>query len=152
MEEDYTEFHAIVCVKPFDVVKYGGVVPFVRYITNSTVPRWFAVTMGTGIVSILLHNLPYNGIWLYWISVVIFALNVFLFNVFLIISILRYTFYPQIWFVMICHPTQSLFLGTFPMGLATIINMVVFVCVPTWGTWAVYLVKPPSLLLCKVFN
>ena len=22
------------------------------------------------------------------------------------------------------------------MGLATIINMVVFVCVPTWGSWA----------------
>lgn len=105
------------------------------------VTRWFSIIMGTGIVSILLHNLPYNGIWLYWISVVIFALNVFLFSVFLLISILRYTIYPQIWFAMIRHPAQSLFLGTFPMGLATIINMVVFVCVPAWGTWAVYLVR-----------
>ncbi|KIM99190.1 hypothetical protein OIDMADRAFT_201827 [Oidiodendron maius Zn] len=95
--------------------------------------------MGTGIVSTLLHNLPYNGIWLYWISVVIFALNVFLFCVFLLISILRYAIYPEIWVVMIRHPAQSLFLGTFPMGLATIINMIVFVCVPAWGTWAVYL-------------
>ncbi len=34
---------------------------------------------------------------------------------------------------MIRHPTQSLFLGTFPMGFATIVNMVVFVCVPSWG-------------------
>lgn len=34
---------------------------------------------------------------------------------------------------MIRHPVQSLFLGTFPMGLATIVNMVVFVCVPAWG-------------------
>lgn len=25
------------------------------------------------------------------------------------------------------------------MGLATIINMVVFVCVPAWGEWAAYL-------------
>lgn len=25
------------------------------------------------------------------------------------------------------------------MGLATIINMIVFVCVPIWGHWAVYL-------------
>lgn len=23
--------------------------------------------------------------------------------------------------------------GTFPMGLATIINMIIFVCVPSWG-------------------
>lgn len=34
---------------------------------------------------------------------------------------------------MIRHPVQSLFLGTFPMGLATIVNMTVFVCVPAWG-------------------
>jgi hypothetical protein len=103
--------------------------------------RWFSVTMGTGIVSILLHNLPYNGIWLYWLSVIIFALNVFLFCLFLIISILRYTIYPQIWSAMIRHPSQSLFLGTFPMGLATIVNMIVFVCVPAWGTWTIYLVR-----------
>jgi hypothetical protein len=113
------------------------------------VVRWFSVTMGTGIVSILLHNLPYNGIWLYWISVIIFALNVLLFTLFIVISILRYTLYPRIWSVMIRHPAQSLFLGTFPMGLATIVNMIVFVCVPAWGTWAVYLVRSiPSCSRC----
>ena len=103
--------------------------------------RWFSVNMGTGIVSILLHNLPYNGTWLYWISVVIFALNVALFILFLFVSLLRYMLYPEIWVVMIQHPTQSLFLGTFPMGLATIINMVVFVCVPAWGPGTVTLVS-----------
>lgn len=102
--------------------------------------RWFSVIMGTGIVSILLHNLPYNGVWLYWISVIIFVLNVCLFCIFLFISILRYTIYPEIWWAMIRHPAQSLFIGTFPMGLATIINMFVFVCVPAWGKWAVYFV------------
>ena len=100
--------------------------------------------MGTGVVSILLHNLPYNGIWLYWISVIIFAFNVFLFCLFLLISILRYSIHPEIWFAMIRHPTQSLFLGTFPMGLATIINMFVFVCVPAWGGWAIDLVSAVS--------
>ncbi|KAL2031160.1 hypothetical protein VTO58DRAFT_106511 [Aureobasidium pullulans] len=37
---------------------------------------------------------------------------------------------------MINHPTHSLFLGCFPMGLATIVNMIVLVCVPAWGRWA----------------
>ena len=97
--------------------------------------------MGTGIVSVLLHNLPYNGDWLYWISVVVFCLNVALFITFTFISIVRYTVFPEIWTVMIRHPQQSLFLGTFPMGLATIINMVVFVCVPAWGDGAVKLVR-----------
>ena len=96
-------------------------------------PSWFSVNMGTGIVSILLHNLPYNAKWLYWISVGIFALNVVLFCLFLFISILRYVRYRGLFMFMIRHPVQSLFTGTFPMGLATIINMTVFVCVPAWG-------------------
>lgn len=104
------------------------------------VRRWFSVNMGTGIVSILLHNLPFNGSWLYWISVVLFVLNIVLFVIFLTLSILRYAIYPEIWSVMIRHTTESLFIGTFPMGLATIINMIVFVCVPVWGSWTIYLV------------
>jgi tellurite resistance protein TehA-like permease len=96
--------------------------------------------MGTGIVSILLHNLPYNAKWLYWASVGIYSLNVALFLTFFTISVLRYILWPQIWIVMMRHPAQSLFLGTFPMGLATIINMTVFVCVPAWGYRAVQLV------------
>ncbi|KAG9237117.1 C4-dicarboxylate transporter/malic acid transport protein-like protein [Amylocarpus encephaloides] len=110
-----------------------------RKIVRNFTPSWFSVNMGTGIVSILLHNLPYNGDWLYWISVIVFALNVALFVTFFTISFLRYTLYPQIWGAMMRHPAQSLFLGTFPMGLATIINMIVFVCVPAWGYRAVQL-------------
>lgn len=108
-----------------------------RRVVRNFPPSFFSINMGTGITSILLHNLPYNGQWLQYISYIVFALNVALFVVFLGISIVRYTLYPEIWRVMIRHPTQSLFIGTFPMGLATIVNMVVFACVPAWGgsTW-----------------
>lgn len=109
-----------------------------RVVLNFT-PSWFSVTMGTGIVSILLHNLPYNATWLYWISVVIFCLNILLFTIFLGISIVRYTYFRGLFQFMINHPVQSLFTGTFPMGLATIVNMIVFVCVPAWGHWATVL-------------
>jgi tellurite resistance protein TehA-like permease len=91
--------------------------------------------MGTGIVSILLNSLPYNARWLYWISVVFFALNVLLFAVFSVISLLRYALYPELIRPVLVHPVQSMYLGTFPMGLATIITMVCFVCVPAWGDW-----------------
>jgi tellurite resistance protein TehA-like permease len=94
--------------------------------------------MGTGIVSLLLHNLPYNGIGLYYISVVIFVLNVLLFAAGCVLTILRYALYPEIFFAMIRHPVQSMFIGTFPIGLATIINMICFVCVPAWGSWVSY--------------
>lgn len=136
--------------------------------------------MGTGITSILLHQLPYQFKGLGIISNVIFVLNVLLFVLFLGISMYvrlsapppadthpispvcsftrslhrvhrspfasllsfpslfpldsaRYTLWPRIWNAMLSHPQQSLFLGTFPMGFATIINMVVFTCVPAWG-------------------
>jgi hypothetical protein len=32
-----------------------------RHIIRNFTPSWFSVNMGTGITSILLHNLPYNG-------------------------------------------------------------------------------------------
>lgn len=67
--------------------------------------------MGTGITSILLHNLPYNAHWLRYISYVLFALNVLLFMLFLVLTILRYALYPEIWGAMIKHPSQSLFVG-----------------------------------------
>ncbi|EPE29013.1 sulfite transporter Ssu1 [Glarea lozoyensis ATCC 20868] len=110
-----------------------------RKIVRNFTPSWFSVNMGTGIVSILLHTIPFNGSWLYWISIAIFALNVILFCTFFAVSFLRYTLYPEIWGAMIRHPGQSLFLGTFPMGLATIINMLVLVCVPVMGHRAIQL-------------
>ncbi|KAF7532695.1 hypothetical protein G7054_g7726 [Neopestalotiopsis clavispora] len=109
-----------------------------KLVVNFT-PSWFSVNMGTGITSILLYSLPFNGTWLYWVSVVLFCLNFTLFVAFFVVSILRYTLFRGMWSAMMRHPVQSLFLGTFPMGLATIINMIVFICVPVWGNRAAYL-------------
>ena len=92
--------------------------------------------MGTGIVSILFKYMPYNAQWLYWLSICFFCLNVFLFSLAFLTSLVRYTLYPEIWGVMIRDPNNSLFLGTIPMGFATIIEMWIFVCVPLWGPWA----------------
>ena len=101
--------------------------------------RWFIITMSTGVTSILLHQLPYNGSWLRIISTVFFVLNLFLFLLFTFITCLRYTLYPRIFPAVLRHPHQSLFLATFPVGLATLINMIVLVCAPVWGHgWAIF--------------
>lgn len=75
--------------------------------------------MGTGIVSILLHQMPYNGFWLRCISYIFFCINIALFTVFTAMSAARYTLYPEIWSAMVAHPAQSLFLGCFPMAFAS---------------------------------
>ncbi|CAI0652591.1 unnamed protein product [Colletotrichum noveboracense] len=109
-----------------------------RKIVRNFTPSWFAVTMGTGIVSILLHSLPYNATWIsHGLALAFFVLNVGLFTIFTGITVLRYALYPEIWKAMVIHPAQSMFLGCFPMGFATIINMMIFVCAPAWGKWVV---------------
>ena len=89
--------------------------------------------MSTGVVSILLHQLPYNGSGLQIISVIFFVFNIVLFVLFTAISCLRYILEPRIFPAVLRHPHQSLFLATFPVGLATLINMTILVCVPVWG-------------------
>lgn len=94
--------------------------------------------MGTGICATILYTIPWKADWLYYLSLIFFVLNVALFFSALGVSILRYTIWPEIWSVMIQDSTNSLFLGTIPMGFATIVEMWIFVCVPAWGRWAVY--------------
>ncbi|KAF1996748.1 C4-dicarboxylate transporter/malic acid transport protein [Amniculicola lignicola CBS 123094] len=97
--------------------------------------------MGTGIVSIILHAFSeqypeHHGV-LHVLSIAFFVLNCVLFTIIMVITVLRYTLYPATWSLMLSEPTQSLFLGTIPMGFATIVNMFVAICVPSWGgvTW-----------------
>ncbi|KAF7115905.1 hypothetical protein CNMCM5793_003648 [Aspergillus hiratsukae] len=106
-----------------------------RRIVYSFSPSWFSVVMGTGMISTVLNTLPYSGRWLYWISIVVFVLNVAIFAVCSILSVLRYAMYPETLNTIMNKPAQSMFLSTFPMGLATIVNMVCFVCVPAGGNW-----------------
>ncbi|ETN42884.1 uncharacterized protein HMPREF1541_02042 [Cyphellophora europaea CBS 101466] len=107
-----------------------------RRVVRNFSPSWFSVTMGTGVVSILLIQIPFQAEWLYWLSVIFFGLNAILFALAFSISVLRYTLYPEIWHVMIQDPTNSLFLGTIPMGFATLVTSWVFLCCPYWGEWA----------------
>lgn len=53
----------------------------------------------------------------------------------------------------VCHNVQ----GTFPMGLSTIINMVVFVCVPAWGdgaavfAWVLWWIDVALAVACNFY-
>lgn len=109
-----------------------------RRIVRNFSPSWFSVTMGTGIVANIFIIIPFKAAWLYYLGIVFFALTVVLFGLAMAASILRYTIWPEIWTVMIEDSTNSLFLGTVPMGFATIVELWIFVCVPAWGPWAAY--------------
>ncbi|KAL7424801.1 Plasma membrane sulfite pump involved in sulfite metabolism [Cryptotrichosporon argae] len=102
-------------------------------------PAYFTTTMGTGIVSILLHQFPYPARWLQYLGTAVFALNVALFAALAVLSVMRYLVWRGVWTAVLHHNVSSAFWGTAPMGLVTIVNMVALVCVPAWG-------RPAALL------
>ncbi|OMJ13975.1 Sulfite efflux pump SSU1 [Smittium culicis] len=99
-------------------------------------PSWFTITMGTGITAILIYTTPYNFKGCKEIGLVIFAFNCLLFTICTVISVLRYTIYPYTFSKMINHPGQSMFIGTIPMGFATIVNSIVFMFPKEENPWA----------------
>lgn len=95
--------------------------------------------MGTGITAILIHDLPYNARWLYWLSTVVFVLNIVIFLMLLALLLARFLACSGTWTALISNPEQYLFLGAVPMSLGTVISMICYVCVDAWGKPIQYL-------------
>ena len=83
--------------------------------------------IGTGSISILFHAFPYanDSKTMVVFTYIFFFLNLALFILFNALTAARYILFPDIWSIMLHHPTQSLFLGTYPMGATTLINIAV---------------------------
>ncbi|MBV6752216.1 TDT family transporter [Pseudomonas chlororaphis] len=100
-------------------------------------PNWFAATMGTGVLALALAQLPVEvpgqrafaeGLWLF---------NILLFAVFSLLYGARWVLFFHEARRIFGHSTVSMFFGTIPMGLATIINGFLLFGVPRWGDSAV---------------
>jgi len=99
--------------------------------------------MGTGSISILFHAFPYGNDTqtMKMFSLIFFFLNLFLFILLTIVTIARYILFPDIWNIMIHHPVQSLYLGCYPMGATTLINVAVGLIFQEYGfggKWFLY--------------
>lgn len=92
-------------------------------------PAWFATLMGVGQTAAVLHNFPFGAHWLRVFGIVIWGISIAMFIVFNLMFIVRFIKYPSQFKRMMKHPGQSAFLGCYPMGFATIINMIHFI----WG-------------------
>lgn len=82
---------------------------------------------GTGGIGILFQNYPYatGSAPMKAFTFVFFFLNLALFVTFNVMTIARYAMFPDIWNVMLRHPILSLYLGCYPMGITTLINLAV---------------------------
>lgn len=93
-----------------------------RDVIRHFTPNWFTATMGTGVVAMILAQLPFASSILFMLATKLWQFNILLFITFSILYGLRWILFPTEAKQIFNHPNMSLFLGAIPMGLATIAN------------------------------
>jgi len=121
--------------KPFSRLQHP------REVIRQFTPNWFAATMGTGVLALALAQLPLaipglralaEGLWLF---------NILLFTLFTVAYAARWILFFDEARRIFGHSTVSMFFGTIPMGLATIINGFLLFGLPRWGDGVIHLVE-----------
>lgn len=117
---------------------FNRIKPFVhldhpREVIRQFTPNWFAVTMGTGIFSLALPQIPGAGNILSAIGEGLWLFNICLFILFSLLYAARWIMFWDEARRIFSHNIVSMFIGTIPMGLATIINGFLYFGIPRWG-------------------
>ena len=110
-----------------------------RDVIRQFTPNWFTVTMGTGVVALILPEFPFaHDIWMQ-LATLLWQFNSFLFIAFSMLYVGRWLLYPQEAKQIFSHPSMGLFLGAIPMGLATVLNGFLKFGLPLYGDIAIHI-------------
>jgi len=104
-------------------------------------PNWFTVSMGTGVVALIVSEFPMLKALTWQLGTGLWYFNILLFALFSVLYGLRWAFYPHEAKQIFQHPSMSLFLGTIPMALATILNGFLKYGQPIYGDTAVQIAQ-----------
>ncbi|RKT98703.1 C4-dicarboxylate ABC transporter [Burkholderia sp. Nafp2/4-1b] len=85
-------------------------------------PNWFAVTMGNGVILLILESLPSYSTLQSDFAFALWCANAALYTFFIAMFAGRCVIFPKTIKPLFHHPIQSMFLGAIPMGLVPIIN------------------------------
>ncbi len=102
---------------------------FIRHFT----PNWFAMTMGTGVLALVVARLPWALPGRMALAEALWLFAVLLFAVFSLLFLARVLLHRDTVWPMLLHPVQSMFLGAIPMGLAVLINGLLLFGPARWG-------------------
>lgn len=104
-----------------------------REVIRQFTPNWFAATMGTGVLALALANVPVAIPGLHAVAEGLWLFNILLFTLFTVAYAARWILFFDEARRIFGHSTVSMFFGTIPMGLATIINGFLLFGLPRWG-------------------
>ncbi|RON65821.1 TDT family transporter [Pseudomonas fluorescens] len=112
-----------------------------REVIRQFTPNWFAATMGTGVLALALANLPGAIPGLHAVAEGLWLFNILLFTLFTAAYAARWILFFDEARRIFGHSTVSMFFGTIPMGLATIINGFLLFGLPRWGDGVIQLAE-----------
>lgn len=110
-------------------------------IVRQFTPNWFTASMGTGVVALILAELPFAHSMMVQLGTLLWQLNILLFMSFCLLYGLRWLIYPTEAKQIFSHASMSLFLGAIPMALATIINGLLKFGISLYGDWVIQLAQ-----------
>jgi C4-dicarboxylate transporter/malic acid transport protein len=108
-----------------------------REVIRQFTPNWFGATMGTGILSLVLAQLPLPIPGRFQLAEALWLFNILLFAVFSVLYTARWVMFFDEARRVFEHSTVSMSFGTIPMGLATILNGFLVFGLPRLGEVAV---------------
>jgi C4-dicarboxylate transporter/malic acid transport protein len=122
-------------IKPFRQLQHP------REVIRQFTPNWFAATMGTGVLALALAQLPLAIPGLHAIAEGLWLFNILLFSLFTVAYAARWMLFFDEARRIFGHSTVSMFFGTIPMGLATIINGFLVFGLARWGDGVIHLAE-----------
>ncbi|MDR6610302.1 TDT family transporter [Pseudomonas synxantha] len=122
-------------IKPFSHLQHP------REVIRQFTPNWFAATMGTGVLALAVAQLPVAMPALHAFAEALWLFNIALFLLFTALYAARWLLFFNEARRIFGHSTVSMFFGTIPMGLATIINGFLVFGLPRWGEGVISLAE-----------
>lgn len=98
---------------------------------------WFACTMSTGAVAVVLGQTPNRFPGLQTIGKIFFIFDLFLFILFTAIMSTRFILIPAKFLASLHHPVESLFFGSYWVSVSLILSCMQSYGVPNTGPWLV---------------
>lgn len=96
---------------------------------------WFACTMSTGAIAVVLANTPFRFTGLDVIAKIFFILDLVLFTTFNLAITYRFARRPIVFVRSLHHPGEALFFGSYLVSIALLLNLTQTYGVPVCGPW-----------------
>jgi C4-dicarboxylate transporter/malic acid transport protein len=111
---------------------------------------WFATTMSTGALAVVLGQTPNKFDGLQTIGKIFFILDLVLFALFSIAMFLRAYWFPRRFLASLHHPVEGLFFGSYWVSVSLILNCMQAYGVPNSGPWLIKCLNVLFWIYCAV--